>query len=79
MNPWRRSTLPSSATGYCSLRTDRRRRPWGVSYAANLTSDDTGIYLWTEAQFFRAIREGKYKGLEGSRPLLPHALLTSPR
>ena len=45
--------------------------PWGVSYAANLTSDETGIGLWTEAQFFKAIREGKYKGLEGSRPLLP--------
>ena len=45
--------------------------PWGVSYAANLTSDDTGIGLWTEAQFIKCIREGKYKGLEGSRPLLP--------
>lgn len=45
--------------------------PWGVSYAANLTSDDTGIGLWTEEQFIKCIREGKYKGLEGSRPLLP--------
>ena len=45
--------------------------PWGVSYAANLTSDDTGIGLWTEAQFIKCMREGKYKGLEGSRPLLP--------
>lgn len=38
---------------------------WGVSYAANLTPDDTGIGPWTEAQFFKAIREGKYKGLDG--------------
>lgn len=45
--------------------------PWGVSYAANLTPDDTGIGFWTEAQFMKAIREGKYKGLDGSRPLLP--------
>lgn len=45
--------------------------PWGVSFAANLTSDDTGIGTWSEAQFFKAIREGKYKGLEGSRDLLP--------
>ena len=45
--------------------------PWGVSFAANLTSDDTGIGNWTEEQFFRAIRKGKYKGLEGSRDLLP--------
>lgn len=45
--------------------------PWGVSYAANLTSDDTGIGAWSEAQFLYAIRNGKLKGLEGSRPLLP--------
>lgn len=45
--------------------------PWGVSYAANLTSDDTGIGLWSEEQFIKCIREGKYKGLDGSRPLLP--------
>lgn len=45
--------------------------PWGVSFAANLTSDETGIGNWTEEQFFTAIRKGIYKGLEGSRPLLP--------
>ncbi len=44
---------------------------WGVSYAANLSPDDTGIGNWTEAQFFKAIREGKSKGLDGTRPLLP--------
>lgn len=45
--------------------------PWGVSYAANLTSDDTGTGAWSEAQFMTAIRKGKFKGLEGSRQLLP--------
>lgn len=45
--------------------------PWGMSFAANITSDDTGIGTWTEQQFFKAIREGKYKGLDGSRSLLP--------
>jgi hypothetical protein len=45
--------------------------PWGVSFAANITSAETGIGNWTKEQFFRAIRKGKYKGLEGSRPLLP--------
>jgi len=45
--------------------------PWGVSYSANLTPDDTGIGSWTEAQFIKAIREGKSKGLDGARPLLP--------
>ena len=45
--------------------------PWGVSYAANLTSDATGIGNWTLDQFKKALREGKYKGLDGARPLLP--------
>ncbi len=45
--------------------------PWGTSFSANLTPDDTGIGSWTEAQFIKAIREGKYKGLDGGRPLLP--------
>ena len=45
--------------------------PWGASFAANLTSDDTGIGTWTEEQFKKALKEGKLKGLDGSRPLLP--------
>jgi len=45
--------------------------PWGVSYAANLTPDDTGTGNWTFEQFKTAIRKGKYKGMEGSRDLLP--------
>ena len=45
--------------------------PWGTSFAANLTSDATGIGNWTEEQFFRAMREGKYKGLANSRMILP--------
>ncbi len=45
--------------------------PWGVSFAANLTSDQTGIGNWPEENFKRALKQGKYKGLEGSRTLLP--------
>lgn len=45
--------------------------PWGVSFAANITSDETGIGNWTEEQFLIALKKGKYKGLEGSRSLLP--------
>ena len=45
--------------------------PWGTSYSGNLTSDESGIGNWTEEQFFTCIRKGKYKGMEGSRPLLP--------
>jgi hypothetical protein len=54
-----------------SMGTTAAFGPWGNSYAANLTSDSTGIGMWTEEQFFRAIRKGLYKGLEGSRPLMP--------
>jgi len=45
--------------------------PWGVSYSANLTPDDTGIRHWKFEQFVTAIRKGKSKGLEGNRSLLP--------
>jgi cytochrome c553 len=45
--------------------------PWGVSYAANLTSDPTGIGSWTEDNFKRALKEGKFKGMPGGRTLLP--------
>ncbi|MEJ7829089.1 MAG: diheme cytochrome c-553, partial [Segetibacter sp.] len=45
--------------------------PWGMSFAANLTPDSTGIGPWTEEQFKKAITQGKYKGLENNRMLLP--------
>lgn len=45
--------------------------PWGVSFSANLTSDETGIGNWTFEQFKTAITKGKYKGIEESRDLLP--------
>ncbi|HRO48118.1 hypothetical protein [Agriterribacter sp.] len=45
--------------------------PRGVSFAANLTSDPTGIGNWSEAQFRKALREEKFKGLDNTRPLLP--------
>ena len=47
------------------------RGPWGLTFAANLTPDDTGIGNWSFDQFKVALRKGKYKGLEGSRPLMP--------
>ncbi len=45
--------------------------PWGISYASNITSDQTGIGNWKEENFIRAMREGKAKGIEGNRSLLP--------
>lgn len=44
--------------------------PWGISFTANITSDqNTGLGIWTEDMFLRAIREGKHMGT--SRPILP--------
>ncbi len=46
--------------------------PWGVSYAANITSDSTtGIGNWSLEQFMLCLRKGKYMGLEKARNLLP--------
>lgn len=45
--------------------------PWGMSFSANITSDETGIGNWTFEQFLVAIREGKSKGLRDNRDLLP--------
>jgi hypothetical protein len=44
--------------------------PWGISYAANLTPDvNTGLGIWTEDMFFKAIRTGRHMGT--SRPIAP--------
>jgi len=43
--------------------------PWGVSFTANLTPDDTGIGPWNEEIFINTLRTGKHWGQ--SRPLLP--------
>lgn len=45
--------------------------PWGVSFAANLTPHQTGLGNWTFEQFKKAMTEGKYKGVENTRTLLP--------
>lgn len=43
---------------------------WGVSFAANITSDtNTGIGIWTEKMFIDAMRTGKHMGT--SRQILP--------
>ena len=45
--------------------------PWGITYSANLTPDETGTGKWTESQFLYALRNSISKGLPGARPLLP--------
>jgi hypothetical protein len=43
--------------------------PWGVSFAANLTPDVTGLVSWTPENFIQAMRTGKHAGV--GRPILP--------
>lgn len=43
--------------------------PWGVTFAANLTPDATGLGSWTEDVFIRAMRTGKHMG--AGRDILP--------
>ena len=45
--------------------------PWGISYSANITSDDTGIGNWSMERWKRAMREGKLKGDKNGRRMLP--------
>jgi mono/diheme cytochrome c family protein len=44
--------------------------PWGTTYAANLTPDqNTGMGIWTEEMFIKAMRTGRHMG--DGRPILP--------
>lgn len=44
--------------------------PWGVSFTANLTPDqNTGLGIWTEEMFMKALRTGRHMG--ASREILP--------
>jgi mono/diheme cytochrome c family protein len=44
--------------------------PWGVSFARNLTPDETtGIGIWSEEMFINTIRSGKHWGV--ARPIMP--------
>lgn len=43
--------------------------PWGVSFAANLTPDASGLGGWTPENFIQALRTGKHAG--SGRPILP--------
>lgn len=45
--------------------------PWGTSFAANLTPDESGLGNWTLEQFKKALTQGKSKGMDNGRMLLP--------
>jgi mono/diheme cytochrome c family protein len=51
----------STATAYAG--------PWGLTFAINLTPDETGLGVWTEKMFIDALRTGKHMGV--GRPIFP--------
>ncbi len=62
----------TEAKGLMVARDNAFSGPWGVSFAANLTPDDsTGTGTWTEDRLVKVLREGKYHGLAESRDILP--------
>jgi hypothetical protein len=71
--PVTKTDLKAIPMGWAMLNEDLTSfvGPWGESFAANLTSDPTGIGNWTEDQFRRAFTRGMFKGIEGGRMLLP--------
>jgi hypothetical protein len=44
---------------------------WGTTFAANITSDGTGIGNWSFPQFRNAIKHGKYMGINEERMIMP--------
>ncbi len=64
---------PGEAKGYIlfNMGLTAAKGPWGTSFAANLTPHETGIGNWTEEQFLRAVKQGQWRGLEGTRKLMP--------
>jgi len=47
--------------------------PWGVSVSSNLTSHETGLKGWSDAEIARAIREGVSKNGRSLNPPMPFA------
>ena len=45
--------------------------PWGVSFSANLTPSESGLANWTYENFRESMTNGKHKGMEGTRMVLP--------
>lgn len=45
--------------------------PWGISFAANLTPDASGLGNWTADMFIQAMRTGRHAGAPDGRMILP--------
>lgn len=61
---------PGSWVASCNDHLTAWSGPWGVSFAANLTPDNnTGLGIWTEEMFLKAMKTGKHMG--SGRDILP--------
>ncbi|GGD14131.1 diheme cytochrome c-553 [Flavobacterium orientale] len=65
--------LPPNAEGGIHFNNDLTAYsgPWGISFAANISNDFTGIGDWNFEQFRVAMQEGKFRGNKQERGLLP--------
>ena len=69
--PIKKSTVLSGGWTYSSMDHTAHVGPWGISYSANITSDESGIGAWSLEHFTKSLKQGKHKGLENSRPVMP--------
>lgn len=71
--PIQKVSLTALKNGWALMNSDLTSAvgPWGMSFGANISSDETGIGNWSEQQFLTALQKGKYKGIETARDLLP--------
>ena len=70
IGPLPNAKAPDSFAWSASLTNTAFSGPWGVSYTFNLTPEaNTGLGIWTEEMFVRAIRTGRHMGV--ARPINP--------
>lgn len=61
---------PTGWMGATNMHLSAWAGPWGISFSANLTPDQTtGIGAWTEETFIETLRTGKHLGM--GREILP--------
>ena len=66
-----KSSILTAGWTYSNMDHTAHVGPWGVSYSANITSDVSGIGAWSLEHFTKSLKQGKHKGLENGRPVMP--------